>query len=420
MKAVILTAGEGIRIRPLTNTMTKGMIPIANKPILEHILDALKGVGITDIVMVVGYKKEKILTYFGDGSDFDVDITFVEQRKQLGTAHALRQAEHLLDEDFIVLPGDNYIESGTLEGMVGGDEPYQVIVTESNIPSKYGIVTLRRGNIEDIKVVPRVSEDPSSFGLQKILTHSMWKREMGDMSRLIFTCICHFDPEVFRHMDEMEGKAKNNITGLIKHMMDSGIGIRGIRTDIWQDAVYPWDLLFLNNLALARSGGRRDGEVEKGVFLNGPVVIGRGTTIRSNSYILGPVVIGEGCDIGPNACIYPSTSIGNNVSVDAFVKITNSMIMDDVSVASAGLIRDSVLAAGVKCGPNVSTETVDIEGGIEGKMEHISSIGCVVGEDTNIGHGTVLNGGVVVGSRCVIDALVQVRNNISDDCRVVR
>ncbi len=415
MKAVILTAGEGLRIRPLTNSMTKGMIPIANKPILEHIIDALTRVGITDIIMVVGYKKEKILSYFGDGRDFGVKLTFVEQKRQLGTAHALKKAEHLLDGDFLILPGDNYLEERTLKGLFGEEEkPYQVVVTASQAPSKYGVVTLKGGNIVDIAVAPRNADETSPKRIQSILTHSMWQKGIRGASDLIFTCICHLSTDIFDYIGEMKGMDRNNMTGLIKHMLEKNISVKAIKTDLWLDVVYPWDLLFLNNQALSGLESVKEGKMETGTYLSGNVSIGKGTVIRANSYIQGPVVIGEGCDIGPNACIFPSTSIGNNVTIDAFTKISNSIIMDDVSIGPGDLIQDSVLAAGVKCGPNISTQTTDIAVGIRGKMEQINCIGCVIGEDTALGHGVVIDGGIVVGSGCNIGPLVHLRENIPD------
>ena len=109
MKAVILTAGEGIRLRPLTFSRSKGMIPVGNLPILEYVIKALSSNGIRDIILVVGYKKERIMSYFGDGKQFRVKIKYVVQKKPLGTAHALRQAESMIDSRFLVLPGDNII-----------------------------------------------------------------------------------------------------------------------------------------------------------------------------------------------------------------------------------------------------------------------------------------------------------------------
>ena len=109
MKAIVLAAGEGTRMRPLTYTKPKVMLPIANKPILEHLIVELRKAGIKDIILVVGYKDEVIRNHFKDGSDWDVNITYESQKIQRGTADALKSAMHLIDDEFIVLNGDNII-----------------------------------------------------------------------------------------------------------------------------------------------------------------------------------------------------------------------------------------------------------------------------------------------------------------------
>jgi len=421
MKAVILTAGEGKRIRPLTNNMTKGMISIGNKPILEYILEALKGVGITDIVMVVGYKKEKILSHFDEGRNWGVKITYVEQAKQRGTANALMCAEHLLKEDFILLPGDNYIEESTLKPLVDeGMSPYRVMVAESNIPSKYGIVALEGGNIKSISISPGMSERSPFQNTHLFPRHLHASIKYKGSSKTIFTCLCRFKPEIFHFFEGIKGKDKNNITGLIEHMLGLGITIKTIKTGVWRDAVYPWDLLTLNNIALGARGPENKGDVEGNVTIRGNVSIGKGSVIRGGTYIQGPVAIGEGCEIGPNVSIFPTTAIGNNVSVDAFTKISNSIVMSDVSIATGCLLENSVLGEGVKYGANASNRTLDVEVGEIEKMGSKSAIGCIVGEDSVVGHGTVIDGGKVIGAGCYIDALVHVNKDVIDGIKMVR
>ena len=118
MQAVILAAGEGTRMRPLTYTRPKVMLPIANKPILEHLIIELVNAGIRDIVLIVGYMEEVIRRYFGDGRYWNVKLTYVSQRKQLGTADALKAASHLLDDDFLMLNGDNIVKAEDLAKLI--------------------------------------------------------------------------------------------------------------------------------------------------------------------------------------------------------------------------------------------------------------------------------------------------------------
>jgi len=120
------------------------------------------------------------------------------------------------------------------------------------------------------------------------------------------------------------------------------------------DIVYPWDLIHVNESMICSTSGSTSGTIEKGAILKGPVVVGKDTTIRSGCYIVGPVVIGEGCEIGPNACVFPSTTIGNNVVVHPFCEIRNSIILDDSRVGSSSYISQSVVGRGSVLGHNFS------------------------------------------------------------------
>ena len=142
MKAVILAAGEGRRLRPFTETMPKVMLPVANRPVLEYVFDAVKNSGIDEIITVVGYKKEVIMEYFKDYED--ASITYVVQDKQLGTAHALLQAKKYITEDFIVLSGDNIIDQISISKLIKNKSPHSILIKEHPSPSKYGVVFIEK------------------------------------------------------------------------------------------------------------------------------------------------------------------------------------------------------------------------------------------------------------------------------------
>ena len=137
MKAVVLAAGEGRRLRPLTGNSSKGMLPIANKPVISYVIEALAECNIRDIIMVVGYQKEKVMNYLGDGGDFGVNITYVQQKFQLGTAHALLQAKEHLDGQFMVVPGDSLVDARALKDLSKvPDSEWGVLVTNTANSSK--------------------------------------------------------------------------------------------------------------------------------------------------------------------------------------------------------------------------------------------------------------------------------------------
>ena len=142
-QAVILAAGEGQRLRPFTVNRPKTMISIADKPILQFVIESLAQVGVRDIILVVGYRKEQVYDYIGSGEDYDVNITYITQAQQLGTAHALSLVKDKVGDEFLVLPGDNLIEPDTIADF-SDMGPDAVLVKRVNNPERYGVVDARR------------------------------------------------------------------------------------------------------------------------------------------------------------------------------------------------------------------------------------------------------------------------------------
>jgi glucose-1-phosphate thymidylyltransferase len=396
------------------------MIPIANKPILEYVISALAKNNIRDIIMVVGYKKERIMAHLEDGIDFNVKIQYVEQRKQLGTAHALAQAQDLIKEDFIVLPGDNIIDSEGIDKLLKNDKgDASILITNSDTPSKYGVVGLKGDRIKHIVEKPEITGDLLTKGVPSIFSLALWEHQETSISNIISTGICRFKPKVFKNLDTVLDNQKYDLTDLIQCMISKGVDIRGIKTQNWADAVYPWDLLEMNGVVLQDVQQAKSGRIENGAIIRPPVDIGEDTIIRSNSYIMGPVVIGKGCEIGPNACIMPSTSIGNNVTINPFTEIRHSIIMDDCRIGSSSNISHSVISNGSTLGSNFVAETATQEVKLKSQQYEIKNIGCIIGEDTKIGHNVVFTPGTIVGTKCKIASLKELRENIPDNSNVL-
>ena len=275
MKAVILGAGEGLRCRPLTLTRSKVMLPVANKPILEHIIDALAKCGINDIIIVVGYKKERIMDHFRDGVYFGVNITYVEQKGQLGTAHAIKQVSSYVDDEFIVLNGDNIVEAGTISDILAGMSGDATILTVVREHTEgYGVVVPEKHRV--MKIIEKTTED---------LSHN------------VNTGIYIFNPDIFDYIEatSISGTGEYAITDTIQQMIDDGKNISMVNSEaMWLDAVYSWDLLKANAYILERfQQPVNDGIIEDGAVIRGRVSIGPDTVIHPGSFILGPVVIGK-------------------------------------------------------------------------------------------------------------------------------
>ncbi|MGZ7069915.1 MAG: sugar phosphate nucleotidyltransferase, partial [Methanobacterium sp.] len=153
MKGIILTAGEGTRMRPLTLTRPKTMLQVGGKPIIQYNLESLRDAGIKDIIMVVGYKREAIEDYFGNGTSFGVNITYISQEKRLGTAHAIKSVQNVIDNDFIVLNGDVIVDPRLIVDLIANyeseDASSLLMLTEVEDPSSFGVVEMEGNQIKN-------------------------------------------------------------------------------------------------------------------------------------------------------------------------------------------------------------------------------------------------------------------------------
>lgn len=384
-QAIILAAGEGQRLRPFTVGRPKTMLSIAGKPILQYVVESLAKNGIRNIVLVVGYRKEEVFDYFGSGDQFGVGITYVTQKKQLGTAHALAQAKEVAEDEFLALPGDNLIEAETIVPFIT-IKPGAVLVKRVDSPQRYGVVTIDSG------MVTGITEKPGEAG-----------------SNIVNTGIYAFTREIFSFVEPVL-----DIPDALNDMIAQGHTIKAIETDgTWLDVVYPWDILGLNDAVLPKIEASLGGTVETGVSLKGQVSVGKDTVIRSNSYIVGPVVIGSGCDIGPNVCILPATSIGDNVVISPFSDIDNSVIGNDVNIGPGCIIQDSVIDKGCVIKGNFTACSSQSEIRIDDEY-HTVNVGAMLGEGCNLGNNVVAEPGVIVGNNCQIQALKLIRGRLPD------
>ncbi|MHB8104062.1 MAG: bifunctional sugar-1-phosphate nucleotidylyltransferase/acetyltransferase [Dehalococcoidales bacterium] len=384
-QAVILAAGEGQRLRPFTLTRPKAMISIADKPILQFIVEALAQVGIRDIILVVGYRKEQVFDYLGSGEQFGVKISYVTQAQQLGTAHALTQVKDMVKDDFLVLAGDNLIEAPTIAEFAG-IEPAAVLVKRVEAPLRYGVVDIERGKVKGI------IEKPKEAG-----------------SNLVNTGIYAFKKDVFQFTDNVL-----DIPDVLNNMIAEGYAIKAVETThTWLDVVYPWDVISLNDAILQKIETGLGGTIEDGVVVKGKVIVGEGTVIRAGSCIYGPAVIGRGCDIGPHVCIMPSTSIGDNVVLASFTQIKNSVIGNDVNMGPGCFISDSVIDKGCI----IKGRFTALGGPSEFRVNNESpsiNVGVIMGEDCKIESNVTVQPGVIVGNYCQVQLMKLISSRLPD------
>ncbi len=397
MKAVILAAGEGKRLTPFTEDMPKVMLPLANKPILEYVIDALIKNGIHNIVVVVGYKKERIMDYFGNGQKFNIKINYVVQERQIGTGHALLQAESFLDEDFLVLPGDNIIDKKSVASIIQTKGRIALLIEKSLTPSKYGVVQIKNNLITDI--------------IEKPL-----KADVNQIS----TGIYRFNPSIFDCLKKAMKKGKNSITDAVQLILQSGSQIHfKMGEGGWMDVVYPWDILNVNAKILQDLSSVTSGEIEKNVTIKGIVNIGKGTIIHSGSYILGPVVIGNDCEIGPHSCIFPSSSIGDNVVIYPFCEVRHSVLMDGCTIGSHSSISHSVIGKDTHVFPHVSTLMGKSVMKVDNLYSEKEDVGSFIGGFSQIGDHVVIEPGTIIGRNCEISPLRVIQRDLDSGVKVM-
>jgi len=384
-QAVILAAGEGQRLRPFTVSKPKAMLSIADKPILQYVVESLAQNGVRQIVIVVGYRREQVFNYMGAGEQFGVDIVYATQEKQLGTAHALAQAKAMVEDEFLILPGDNLIEAGTIAQFVTM-KPNTILVKGVDNPTRYGVATT------DEDVVKGIVEKPKEA-----------------QSNIINTGIYAFSRDIFDFIG-----TELDIPDVLNSMLAQGYTISAQETDgTWLDVVYPWDMLSLNEAVLHQIPANLGGTIEAGASVKGLVSVGKDTMIRSNSYIVGPVVIGRNCDIGPNVCLLPSTSIGDNVVISPFSEIENSVIGDDVNIGPSSIIQDSVIAESCVIKGHFTACSGDAEVRINDEY-HLVKVGAMLGVGCNLGNSVVAQPGVIIGNYGQIQAVKLISGKLPD------
>ena len=343
------------------------MIPVANRPIIEYVIEALVKNGIREIIVVVGYRKEQVTRFL---NQLDVPVEVIVQDKQLGTGHALLCAESKIRDNFLLLPGDNYIDPASIARIM--DIPNSMLVKEHPNPSNFGVVLLKEGLVS--KIIEKPEYSPSF---------------------MVSTGIYSFRKDIFSYVQE------NDLPDSISSMINDGVQIRGIPADDWQDAIFAWDLLKMNRRLLHNLDPAREGTVSRQTIIQGAVRVGKGTTIGPNTVITGPVIIGNDCTIGPNCCILPNTSIGARVTLDPFTCIGDAIIMDDSSIGSHSRIMDTVI--GERCALADHTSTSSVSGLIE--IEGIatrSEFGAIIGDTVTSGPFTVFKN-AIIGNNVTIE-----------------
>ena len=383
--AVVLAAGEGRRLAPLTNRRPKPMVPVANRPLLEHVVEAVTATAIDRIVLVVGYEQERIRNHFGDGDDWDVTIEYVEQSTQLGTGHAVLQAERVVDGPFVVLNGDRIVDpdvvSRVRDRALDGDLPAIAVTTAAN-PRQYGVVTLDGDRVTDIDEKP---EGPVA-------------------TNQINAGVYAFSPAVFDAIRETHATGELAITATLNDLAGRE-PLSAVRYDgRWLDVSNLWDLLTVNAALIGESAAAPpDG-----------AALGDSVTVAADAALAGNV------RVGPNVTIGGSTAIGSNATVEAGAIVENAVIFPDAVIGAGAVVRDAIVAGNARVGPNATIAggpaTVVVGDAVHRDVE----LAGVVGDNASVGAGATLTDGAIVGDDVTADAGVVIDGRVESGAVVRR
>jgi len=330
MKAVILAAGIGSRLRPVTLTMPKPLVPVANKRLIQYAIERAKRAGISEIGIVVHTMESPIVSTYGDGSSLGVKLSYIVQTEQLGLAHACKTAQEFVDgDDFAMILGDNVFQDDMeelLSGFSASDAEATIVLGEVPDPERFGVAVT-----EGDKITYMVEKDPNP------------------PSNLAIAGLYCFRPSIFEAIDKIEPSARGEyeITDAIYELIkaDKKVAPYAVK-GWWIDAGKPDPIVLANQLVLeelpwTEAPTEKDDAIENSDVTH-RVILGKNVKII-NSYVRGPVIIGDNTVIR-DSYVGPYTSIGSDTVIEN-AEVDNSIIMDEVTIKDVDRRLDRCLIA---------------------------------------------------------------------------
>ncbi|PTD94234.1 glucose-1-phosphate thymidylyltransferase [archaeon SCG-AAA382B04] len=384
-QALVLCAGEGTRMRPLTDNKSKVMLPVGGKPLLQHTLKKLRNYGVDEFVFVVNYEKQQIMDYFGDGSNYDVDIDYVEQDSPKGTADAIGTAKEEINERFVALNGDLFLK-GDIGSLFEKKTRAVVGVKEVSDISRFGEIEEKNGRV---------------FGIQE--------KPGEERSGLANIGLYVFPPEIFDAIKEtaLSERGEYEITDSLEILIndyDVEVGCAEIGGE-WLDVGRPWDLLTANEQKMKKLNREIKGEVEDGARVKGDVVVEDGAFVKDGAYIEGPCYIDKDAKVGPNCYLRKNTVLGKNVKIGNAVEVKNSIILKDTNIGHLSYVGDSVVGeacnfgAGTKVA-NLRHDEENVKMNVKGREVDTGKrkLGTIMGNKVKTGINTSINCGTKLSS----------------------
>ncbi|WP_238392151.1 bifunctional sugar-1-phosphate nucleotidylyltransferase/acetyltransferase [Halorussus amylolyticus] len=374
-QVVVLAAGEGTRIRPLSRSVPKPMLPVTDRPLAAHTADAAIRAGADELILVVGYEADTVRDYFG-AEYAGVPVEYAVQTEQAGTADAVRAAREYLDGRFAVLNGDNLYDPAGVESLFA--EGPAVGARRVEDPSNYGVLSTEGRTVTDI--VEKPADPPTD---------------------LANTGAYLFPAEASEWLDVPESeRGEREITDVLARVIDE-YEVTAVELDRWLDVGRPWELLEANEWKLGELERDVRGEVHETADLRGNVVVEEGATVDAGVVVEGPALVRAGASVGPNAYVRGATLVGEDAKVGHAVEVKNSVLMRGATVGHLSYVGDSVLGRDVNFGAGTTVANLrhdDEAVKLSVKGERVSTgrrkFGVVAGDDAKTGIDVALNAGV--------------------------
>ena len=331
MKGIILHGGHGTRLRPLTHTGPKQLLPIANKPMSQYGIETMISSGIKEIVIIIGgVGANKVREYYGDGKEFGAKFTYIQQDEPRGISHAISLCKDFVgNEKFLVFLGDNILKdsiTGYVEEFLKSDADASVVLCEVENPTRFGIADVKDGKI--IKIVEKPKEPPTNLAVIGIYL---------------------LTPKIFDIIDRLKPSWRNEleITDALQMLLEENNKIiYNTVSENWKDTGTPEDIIQANDIILRDYEPYFLGEKEEGVKINGKIMVGNKSKIKKGAVLNGPLIIGENCLI-ESGVIGPNVSIGNNSQI-VKCNLTNSIIMENCEIKLELSIDNSIISKNSK------------------------------------------------------------------------
>ncbi|WP_276301457.1 bifunctional sugar-1-phosphate nucleotidylyltransferase/acetyltransferase [Halorussus lipolyticus] len=373
-RAVILSAGEGTRIRPLSASLPKPMLPAADRPLSAHAADAAVSAGADELVFVVGYEAEEVRDYFGE-EYAGIPVQYAVQEEQAGTADAVRSASEYLDGPFAVLNGDNLYDPAGIEALF--EDGPAVGAHRVEDPTNYGVLSTEGDTVTDIVEKPA---DPPT--------------DLANTGAYLF-------PEEARDwLDVPESeRGEHEITDVVARVIDE-YEVSAVEIDRWLDVGRPWELLEANEWKLGELERDVRGSVHETADLRGRVVVEEGAAVDAGVVIEGPALIRSGASVGPNAYVRGATLVDEDAKIGHAVEVKNSVLMPGATAGHLSYVGDSLLGRNVNLGAGTTVANLrhdDEPVTLDVKGERVSTgrrkFGVVVGDEAKTGINVALNVG---------------------------